>query len=279
MDQDYRNSYTTADRRHGFTIGRTLAGGAALVKFRYHVTFVNVAFGALIFAERLDGALLWQLLALYVSFNVLLYGGLYTVNDLADRESDRDHPRKQWRPIPAGRVSVRAAQRWAAILLASGMATGALIFGAPIVWCYVAIVAINLAYSLGGREVVFLDVLLNGLPHVVRFLMGVLVVGRRPPVTHLLAFLLVTVAFSCLRRLVERDIPGWDARRSLRAWSRTSLSRVLAASLSGLGAMAIALGSTAPGFYAALVGTACVLIGGAQWVPPVRRGLQWVWTH
>ena len=68
-------------------------------------------------------------------------------------------------------VLVREAKQWAGIFVASGIATGAL-FGARIFWCFAAVVAINAAYSFGGRNVVYLDVVLNALPHVVRFLMG-----------------------------------------------------------------------------------------------------------
>ena len=98
--------YVASIERDRVAITGALACGVALVKFRYHVTFINVALGALIFAARLDGAFAWRLFALYVSFNVLLYSGLYAINDLADRESDARHPLKRRRPIPSGRMSV-----------------------------------------------------------------------------------------------------------------------------------------------------------------------------
>ena len=42
----------------------------------------------------------------------------YLVNDVIDRESDRQHPTKRNRPIAAGLLSVRAALVWAVILAA-----------------------------------------------------------------------------------------------------------------------------------------------------------------
>ena len=74
--------------------------------------------------------------------------GLCTLNDLADRESDARHPHKRARPIASGRISVRAGWTWVLVLLTAGFTTGALLFGGPILSCYVAVVAINLAYSL-----------------------------------------------------------------------------------------------------------------------------------
>jgi 4-hydroxybenzoate polyprenyltransferase len=236
-------------------------------------------FGAMIFAERLDRQLFWRLALLYLSFNVLLYSGLYTINDLADRESDAQHPLKRHRPIASGRVSVHAAARWAAAFLIAGFVSGFYLFGRQIVWCYVAIAAINLLYSLGGRNVAYLDAVLNGLPHVVRFVMGVVLVGRWPPTTHLIAFALLATAFSVLRRRIEHDVPGWEARQSLRDWSVPALDRVLVGSLIGVIALAIFRWRTAPGFYTALLGTMTVLIGGAYSSASIRRALSWVWTR
>jgi 4-hydroxybenzoate polyprenyltransferase len=254
-------------------------GGLGFVRFRYHVTFVNVVFGALIFAGRIDGALVWQLVALYVSFNILLYSGLYAINDIADREADARHPGKRGRPIPSARVSIGAARLWVAGYVVAGLVSGALLFGRDVFYCYVVIVLINLAYSGGGRNIVYLDVLLNGLPHVVRFAMGALVVGRMPPVTHLFALLLLSIAISALRRRLERDLPGWEARRTLTMWSVAQLDGVIAATSAGILAMTAVWASAAPGFYAAVLSTTVIVVGGAYLSSGVRGILRWVWSH
>lgn len=256
-----------------------LLAGPSLVKFRYHVTFVNVVFGALIFARARDRELAWRLTALYLSFNVLLYGGLYTINDLADRDSDRRHPLKCQRPIASGRVSVRAASMWAAVLVSAGLASGVLLGGTTIAACYGSFIAVNLVYSFGGRNVVYADVLLNSLPHVLRFVMGALVVDRWPPATHMLAMLSIAVALSCLRRRIELDSMGWEARSSLRRWSPARLDGVMSTALIALAVLAYWKALSAPGFYAAVVGTATVLIGGAHLSDRIRRVLRWIWSH
>jgi 4-hydroxybenzoate polyprenyltransferase len=255
-----------------------LSGCFQLVKFRYHITFSNVVAGALLFASELNWMLAERLVALYLSFNVLLYSGLYTLNDLVDRDSDAAHPLKRHRPIASGRVTIRRAIVWTVVFLTAGLGTGAL-FGVPIVSCYLAIIAVNLAYSGGGRNVVYLDVLLNGLPHVVRFLLGALLVMRRPPLTHLIAFLFVTMAFSCLRRRIEIDVAGWEARQSLQAWSVAKLNGVMIGALVAFLLLAAWKGTEAPGFYAVIGGTAAVLIGGAHTSRRIRRCLRWVWTQ
>jgi hypothetical protein len=50
------------------------ADAVALVKFRYHITFLTVVFGALIFAVEIAAQVVLDLLVLYVSFK-----GFYAV--------------------------------------------------------------------------------------------------------------------------------------------------------------------------------------------------------
>lgn len=97
--------------------------------------------------------------------------------------------------------------------------------------------------------------------------------------THLVTFLLMTVAVSCLRRRVELDVCGWEARQSLRAWSVSKLNRVMGSALVAVALLIGWEGAAAPGFYAAVGGTAIVLIGGAYMSRHIRRCLRWVWTH
>jgi 4-hydroxybenzoate polyprenyltransferase len=249
-----------------------------LVKFRYHITFLNVLFGALLFAPAYDFGLGARLAALYVSFNVLLYGGLYTLNDLADCVADRHHPQKRLRPVASGAVTTSHAAWYAGVLIAAGLATG-VVFGAQVWSCYLAVVAINATYSVGGRDLRGADLLLNSLPHVVRFLMGVLVVGEQPPVGHLIALLCMAMALSSLRRDVEKDVDRAGSRPTLLRYSGSQLRGVVAICL-GTGLVVALHGmARAPGFYGVLWATTAVLIGGAYLSETVRDLLRRIWTH
>ena len=249
-----------------------------LIKFQYHITFLNVLFAALLFAPAFDIRLAWRLAALYVSFNVLLYGGLFTLNDLADCAADARHPRKKLRPIASGSVTRSHAAWYAGLLIAAGLATGAAL-GPHVLLCYVAVTAINLGYSFGGRDVRGADLLLNSLPHVVRFLMGVLVVGRQPPLSHLIALLFMAIALSSLRRDVEKDVDRGHSRPTLLRYTDSQLKTVVAVCL-GLGTWIALKGvAEAPGFYAVLGATMTVLIGGAYLSEAVRGVLRRIWTH
>ena len=249
-----------------------------LIKFQYHITFLNVLFGALLFAPAFDLGLAGRLAALYVSFNVLLYGGLYTLNDLADCAADARHPRKKLRPIASGSVTRSHAAWYAGVLIAAGLATGAAL-GPHVLLCYVTVTAVNLGYSFGGRDVRGADLLLNSLPHVVRFLMGVLVVGRQPPLGHLIALLFMAIALSSLRRDVEKDVDRGRSRPTLLRYTDSQLKTIVAVCLGAGAGMALRGAAEAPGFYAVLGATTSVLIGGAYLSETVRGVLRRIWTH
>ena len=93
-----------------------------LIRFHYHTTFAGVVLGALLTAKPSAYTMLLVLLpALYLSFNVLLYGGIYTLNAIVDREADLKHPLKRYRPLPSGEVSVRSAAVFAVTMTTAGL--------------------------------------------------------------------------------------------------------------------------------------------------------------
>lgn len=259
---------------------QTLASFVALVKFRYHVTFLNVIFGALIFAPRMTPALFGRLAGLYICFNVLLYGGIYTLNDLADRQSDRRHSLKRLRPIASGAISPRAALVFGFSLILSGFAAAWLAFDWRVVACFGAVLLINAAYSGGGRNVPYLDLLLNALPHTMRLLMGALLVERVPRTSHLVAITLLAIGLSCVRRHVEKEsASGSDGRSTLRRYAPHQLEVLGFTSLALLAIVCVGSAPVAPGFTAVVLTTGVVLICGGHRVRMVREPLRAVWTR
>jgi 4-hydroxybenzoate polyprenyltransferase len=251
----------------------------ALVKLRYHITFVNVIFGALIFSPSPRPALVAQLAALYVSFNLLMYGGIYTMNDVSDRHSDRCHPQKRHRPIASRRVGVAAGIAFAAAMIGAGLAAALALFAPAVVACHLAALGLNVAYSFGGRNILYLDLLLNSAPHVVRFLMGVLLVGRVPDAGHLLGVFLLAMVFSCRRRQVERSRDGWETRPTLSLYGRRELAMIAATSVAALIVTAGLAARSAPGYWGILLASALVLAGGAYASPAVRGVFASLWLR
>ena len=251
----------------------------ALLKPRYHASFLTVAIAALLFAPHIDAPLAGSLAVLYLSFNVLLYGGIYTFNDIADRAADARHPRKRTRPIASGRLSVRRAAAIAGALCVSGFAIAVLCYPPPILACFAAIAVLNAAYSFGGRDTRVVDVALNSMPHAVRLVMGVLLVGRTPPLGHVAAWLCLAIGVSCVRRLIEKESDGERSRPVLRSYSAMGLSRIADFGFLPIAILALVDAGRSPGFYAIVLPAYLVIVVSARRVSAWHVGLERLWLR
>ena len=117
-----------------------------------------IVFAGLIFGQRLlELSALWTAGAAFAVF-CGLSSAMYLLNDLLDREEDRQHPSKCQRPIAAGQVSVAVASLGAVGLVALSLATAFWIdtqFG----MVATGFVALLTAYSRFLKHLVILDVL------------------------------------------------------------------------------------------------------------------------
>jgi 4-hydroxybenzoate polyprenyltransferase len=100
-----------------------------------------------------------------------LSGTVYLLNDVADIERDRLHPRKRLRPIASGALSPRAA-----VLLAFGLGLASLglsaTLGTRLLACAVLYLGLNVLYSFRLKEIVIVDVLCISLGFVLRAVAG-----------------------------------------------------------------------------------------------------------
>jgi decaprenyl-phosphate phosphoribosyltransferase len=93
----------------------------------------------------------------FVAF-CLVASGVYYVNDLVDRASDRAHPVKQRRPVAAGRLPLGLAWSTAALLLLGGLMLAALGVGPRLAGVVGLYIALSLAYTFLLRAMVLLDI-------------------------------------------------------------------------------------------------------------------------
>jgi 4-hydroxybenzoate polyprenyltransferase len=116
-----------------------------------------VVFAALVFADDLFHLRSLAIAALAALCFCLVSSATYLVNDLQDIESDRLHPTKRFRPIPAGQVSPHTAWATIAILLALSVPVAFAIRPA-----FAGIIAIYLllmtAYTFFLKHMVIVDV-------------------------------------------------------------------------------------------------------------------------
>ena len=151
-------------------------------------TFV---FAGLVFGVKLtDPAAVRASLAAFTIFCALA-GVVYLLNDVADRERDRQHPRKRDRPIASGDLTPGTALATAALLAASGL-TAAWWMGAAmgaIATTYVTLLAL---YSGPLKHIVIIDVLTIAIGFVLRVVAGAVAVGV--PTSHWLLVCTILLA-------------------------------------------------------------------------------------
>lgn len=99
----------------------------------------------------------------------------YLINDIRDLESDRAHPRKRKRVIPAGLLPIRTAWTWAVILGVVGNA-GAFALNWRMGLVIFAYTALMIAYSYRLKHVVLLDLMVIAAGFVLRAMAGALAI-------------------------------------------------------------------------------------------------------
>jgi len=102
----------------------------------------------------------------------LLSSSVYIINDIRDIEADRQHPTKRNRPIASGKLPIPVAVGTVVVLLA---VTFTLAFTLSRQFFIIAALyfAINLAYSMGLKNVLLVDVLIIAAGFVLRVAAGV----------------------------------------------------------------------------------------------------------
>lgn len=97
---------------------------------------------------------------------------VYLLNDVLDREADRLHPTKRYRPIASGRISPTLALATAAVLATSGLVAAAASLGGTVAAFVAGYLVLTLGYTLYFKHSVILDVMFLAAGFVIRVAAG-----------------------------------------------------------------------------------------------------------
>jgi 4-hydroxybenzoate polyprenyltransferase len=203
---------------------------ALFVSLRPHQwTKSLVVFAPLAFSKHLFDPDAVALAAMAFAVFCGLSGAVYVVNDLADVERDRLHPLKRLRPLASGALSVPAARVAAALLFAAGLAA-AWALGPGFLLCALGYLGLNLAYSLGLKDVVIVDVLAIAIGFVLRAVAGALAIQVVFSDWLLVCTILLALFLALAKRRHELVLLGDAAshRRSLAEYSPYLLDQMIA---------------------------------------------------
>jgi len=171
-----------------------------------------------------------------LAFCSLFYNGLYVFNDIMDAEDDKKHPVKQFRAIPSGKITKKTAFIYTLSLIVLSLVLSAICD--LILFLFLLIfLAINLIYSLGGRSVPYLALVLNSFTYPLRFQLGMrLAHGMffafftdfRAEIQYLIVtieFFLLALIISVKKRQIEKEIAA-ESRPTLKKYDFKSLELI-----------------------------------------------------
>jgi 4-hydroxybenzoate polyprenyltransferase len=204
--------------------------GAVLVSLRPRQWVKNLfVFAGLVFGQRLFTPAVWPALGAFVIF-CGLSGAVYLVNDVADRDQDRLHPKKRERPVAAGRLPVRVALGVAVALVAAGLAAASRL-STSVLLVAIAYVVLLTAYSAWLKHVVIVDVLTVAVGFVLRALAGTLAIEVAISGWLLICTILIALFLALGKRRHEYLALGAEAARHrpiLAEYSASLLDQMIA---------------------------------------------------
>ncbi|MBI3071123.1 MAG: decaprenyl-phosphate phosphoribosyltransferase [Deltaproteobacteria bacterium] len=132
-------------------------------------------FAPLFFAQKVNDSGRVVAAALAFAAFCAAASAVYLLNDVIDRDFDREHPEKASRPIASGLVPASVAL-WIALLLAVAALGGAFALKVPLGLAVTFYLVLNVAYSLKLKEIVILDVFIVSLGFVIRVFAGAIAI-------------------------------------------------------------------------------------------------------
>lgn len=162
-------------------------------------TFV---FAGVLFSRQWDIYTLLQAAWAFCAFS-LSASAVYILNDLSDIEADRAHPKKRYRPLPSGKVSITAARKLAIILFLATFIPTLLLKDWILVSIMLTYIVMNIAYSLCLKHIVLLDVFVISMGFMLRLLAGTWGIGIAPSEWLLLCGMMLTLFLGFCKRTSE----------------------------------------------------------------------------
>ncbi|MGA1198313.1 MAG: decaprenyl-phosphate phosphoribosyltransferase, partial [Candidatus Latescibacterota bacterium] len=156
-------------------------------------------------------------------------------NDIRDRKSDRNHPEKRHRPIASGALGVSTAFTMAMVLALIALW---LAFGIQLYFGFILVIYMlfNIAYSLGLKNVVILDVMIIASGFLLRAIGGALAIEVAISSWFILCTMLLALFLGFVKRRQELTLLENQAdqhRQSLKDYSAPFLDQVIAVVTSG----------------------------------------------
>lgn len=130
---------------------------------------------------------------------------IYVINDIVDRDADRAHPEKQFRPIASGKVSVKKALGLAAILLILIILL-LFTFNSTFNIAVTGFLLLNILYSFSFKHIVILDVFSIAAGFSLRVLAGAFAINVEISSWLILTTMFISLFLGVMKRHSELTV-------------------------------------------------------------------------
>ena len=168
------------------------------------------------------------LAAPFVAFS-LFSSSCYIVNDVFDLKADRNHPKKCYRPLPAGKITVRQALILALLLAVCSLLLSWLSVPDLMLWL-ISYFILSLAYTLWFKHLPWIDLVMIAFFFLLRLHAGGVVYHVNVTLWLYLSVFLLAIFLAAGKRLSEITQLGDNAashRQTLMHYSRNQLLRIV----------------------------------------------------
>jgi 4-hydroxybenzoate polyprenyltransferase len=158
-----------------------ISGYIQLLRIHHYIKNLLVFIPLFFSANILNPRYALPALAGFVAFS-LLSSVVYIINDIRDRDKDRLHSVKRLRPLASGRVSLRGAFGVIAALIFALLVLSFLGYSCGLQMAFPVLLmalylVLNIAYSLGLKNIPLVDISILAAGYVIRVLFGATLIG------------------------------------------------------------------------------------------------------
>lgn len=164
----------------------------------------------------------------FIAFS-LIASVVYILNDIIDIEKDRRHPKKKYRPIASGKISITFAILLIGILLLIGFGVA---YSVNLGLCFILMIylVMNILYSTWLKQIVLIDVIVIALGFVLRGIAGVVVINSGMTTWFILCIFMLSLFLAIAKRRAEMKLfitSSENTRKVLKEYSIKLLDQLL----------------------------------------------------
>lgn len=160
----------------------------------------------------------------FISF-CLMASAVYILNDIMDREKDRQHPTKCHRPIASGNLSLPLAVGiFCALLLGAGILSWLVRPGLAVL--LMGYFVMNIAYSVRLKHIVLVDVMIIAAGFVMRAFAGTIAIGVGASSWFIVCVFMLSMFLALAKRRSEMVLLSDNPSRQRRVLQEYSLELV-----------------------------------------------------